>query len=163
MSHSLFAATFWLFASTLAAASAAAMERPPGEVARFALVIGYNLSDRKDAPALRYADDDAVATFRLLKEAGVDAQRQEVDGQGRGRARVDRARHQVRAAHVRVGTDLEALRHGVHPGGEAVDEGEGSDEDHAGEGDGPCGPSRSAVHPRGEPEDRPSHASLAPE
>lgn len=47
----------------------AAAER---EVVRFAIVIGNNLPESAEMPALRYADDDAVATHRLLREAGVE-------------------------------------------------------------------------------------------
>ena len=43
------------------------------EVARFAIVIGNNLPESSAVPALRYADDDAVATHRLLEEAGVES------------------------------------------------------------------------------------------
>ena len=39
--------------------------------ARFAIVIGQNASDRPQQPRLLYADDDAVATHRLLEQAGV--------------------------------------------------------------------------------------------
>jgi hypothetical protein len=42
------------------------------DVARFAVVIGNNVSDGETA-TLRYADDDAVATHRLLTDAGVDS------------------------------------------------------------------------------------------
>jgi hypothetical protein len=50
-------------------ASAAAEER----VARFAIVIGNNHSERTDTASLRYADDDAVAMHQLLAEAGVES------------------------------------------------------------------------------------------
>jgi hypothetical protein len=43
------------------------------DVARFAVVIGNNQPERRDGSVLRYADDDAVATHRLLVEAGVDS------------------------------------------------------------------------------------------
>lgn len=42
-------------------------------VARFAIVIGNNRADHESNPTLRYADDDAIATFELLEEAGVTA------------------------------------------------------------------------------------------
>ena len=42
-------------------------------VARFALVIGNDGAERGEGESLRYADDDAVATHRLLREAGVDS------------------------------------------------------------------------------------------
>ncbi|HEX6277921.1 MAG TPA: caspase family protein [Polyangiaceae bacterium] len=41
----------------------------PGPVERFAVVIGNNRGERADTK-LRYADDDALATHRLLVEAG---------------------------------------------------------------------------------------------
>lgn len=41
--------------------------------ARFALVLGNNRPEQADSASLRYADDDAVATDRLLREAGVDS------------------------------------------------------------------------------------------
>lgn len=40
------------------------------DVHRFAIVVGNNVSDSRDVPTLRYADDDAVATHLLLEEAG---------------------------------------------------------------------------------------------
>jgi hypothetical protein len=40
---------------------------------RFALVIGNNLPESSETPVLRYADDDALATHRLLLEAGVES------------------------------------------------------------------------------------------
>jgi outer membrane beta-barrel protein len=40
---------------------------------RFAIVIGNNRPERAGRPQLRYADDDAVATHRLLREAGVSS------------------------------------------------------------------------------------------
>lgn len=43
----------------------------PGEVERFALVVGNNRAETKANADLRYADDDAVATHRLLGDAGV--------------------------------------------------------------------------------------------
>ncbi len=39
--------------------------------ARFAIVIGQNISDKSAAPNLYYADDDAVATHRMFEEAGI--------------------------------------------------------------------------------------------
>ena len=50
------------------AGGASARSRP---VSRFAIVIGNNQPERADTPTLRYADDDAAATHRLLLEAGV--------------------------------------------------------------------------------------------
>jgi hypothetical protein len=41
--------------------------------ARFALVLGNNRPEQADSASLHYADDDAVATDRLLREAGVDS------------------------------------------------------------------------------------------
>lgn len=41
--------------------------------ARFAIVIGNNVPDSERASTLRYADDDAVATHRVLVAAGVDS------------------------------------------------------------------------------------------
>lgn len=38
---------------------------------RFAIVIGNNRPDKDDETRLRYADDDAISTHRLLLEAGV--------------------------------------------------------------------------------------------
>ena len=42
-------------------------------VERFALVVGNNRPLTSDGTTLHYADDDAVATHRLLLEAGVDS------------------------------------------------------------------------------------------
>jgi hypothetical protein len=42
-------------------------------VARFAVVIGNNVPDDGRVATLRYADDDAVATHRLLIDAGVES------------------------------------------------------------------------------------------
>jgi len=42
-------------------------------VARFAIVVGNNTSDSSRVKQLRYADDDAIATHRLLKQAGVES------------------------------------------------------------------------------------------
>jgi hypothetical protein len=44
-----------------------------GNVARFAVVIGNNVPDTGRVATLRYADDDAVATHRLLTDAGVES------------------------------------------------------------------------------------------
>ena len=41
---------------------------------RFAIVVGHNQPDDNTLPVLRYADDDAIATHRLLTEAGVSSQ-----------------------------------------------------------------------------------------
>jgi hypothetical protein len=53
------------------------LERPAGaaapEVARFAIVMGNNRGEAGNGAELRYADDDAVATHKLLQEAGVDS------------------------------------------------------------------------------------------
>jgi hypothetical protein len=51
---------------------AAAAAEP--EVARFAVVIGNNHAEGSSAQSLRYADDDAVATDRMLRDAGVHSQ-----------------------------------------------------------------------------------------
>lgn len=40
---------------------------------KVALVVGYNKSDTPDTPSLRYADDDAIATHRMLQSAGVQS------------------------------------------------------------------------------------------
>jgi len=45
----------------------------PRAVERFAIVIGNNHSRNSAGPVLRYADDDAVATHRLLQTAGVQS------------------------------------------------------------------------------------------
>ncbi len=45
----------------------------PGPVHRYALVVGSNTGEDVRAPALRYADDDAVAMHELLLEAGVES------------------------------------------------------------------------------------------
>lgn len=42
-------------------------------LARFAIVIGNDRGERGEGESLRYADDDAVATHRLLHQAGVDS------------------------------------------------------------------------------------------
>ncbi len=42
-------------------------------VKRFAIVVGHNQPDDPSLPVLRYADDDAIATYQLLREAGVSA------------------------------------------------------------------------------------------
>lgn len=39
--------------------------------ARFAVIVGNNVSDKAGTPKLRYADDDAIAIDKLLREAGV--------------------------------------------------------------------------------------------
>jgi hypothetical protein len=44
--------------------------RPPA-LARFAIVIGNNRPETDAVPTLRYADDDAASTHKLLLEAGV--------------------------------------------------------------------------------------------
>lgn len=51
----------------------AAAARPAAPVARFAIVIGNNQPDGNRAEPLRFADDDAVATHRLLMDAGVES------------------------------------------------------------------------------------------
>lgn len=61
---------FVVVVAAIAAWSGAARADAPR---RYAIVIGVNAPDRGDAPELRYADDDAVATHRLLTEAGVDS------------------------------------------------------------------------------------------
>ena len=58
-----------LLLSAMIARSAVAKQ----EVVRFAIVIGNNLPETSDTPPLRYADDDAVATHRLLVEAGIES------------------------------------------------------------------------------------------
>src|SRR5512144_2438135 len=40
---------------------------------RFAIVMGNNHAEHDTSRSLRYADDDAVATHRLLQQAGVDS------------------------------------------------------------------------------------------
>ncbi len=42
-------------------------------VARFAIVVGNNTSDNPRVKPLRFADDDAIATHRLLVQAGVES------------------------------------------------------------------------------------------
>jgi hypothetical protein len=42
-------------------------------LARFAIVIGNDRPERGEGEALRYADDDAVATHHLLRQAGVES------------------------------------------------------------------------------------------
>lgn len=61
-------ATSGILAALLAAAPGGA-----ADVARFALVVGHNASDDPKTQDLRYADDDAVATHRLLSTAGVES------------------------------------------------------------------------------------------
>lgn len=46
---------------------------PVEQVARFAIVVGNNRPETGRGEVLHYADDDAVATHRLLLEAGVDS------------------------------------------------------------------------------------------
>jgi hypothetical protein len=62
-----------LFSSVIFAPEVRAEQSPTPVVERFALVIANNRPPRADVEALRYADDDAVATHRLLLEAGVDS------------------------------------------------------------------------------------------
>jgi hypothetical protein len=52
--------------------SSAASAAPP-KVRRFALVIGNNQPLQPTTSKLRYADDDAVSTHRMLLDAGVDS------------------------------------------------------------------------------------------
>lgn len=59
-------------AAVLVPGAIARAQAVPDDVARFAIVIGNNVSDGETA-TLRYADDDAVATHRLLTDAGVDS------------------------------------------------------------------------------------------
>jgi hypothetical protein len=47
--------------------------RAQPDLARIAVVIGNNAPGDANRPVLRYADDDAVATHRLLRQAGVDS------------------------------------------------------------------------------------------
>jgi hypothetical protein len=68
MKKALFALMLAL-AGTLARAAIAA----GSPTARFAIVIGNDAPERSDGEALRYADDDAVATHRLFRQAGVDS------------------------------------------------------------------------------------------
>jgi hypothetical protein len=57
---------------TLGALSARAVAGPePQSAVRFAIVIGNNQPESERAGILRFADDDALATHRLLVEAGV--------------------------------------------------------------------------------------------
>ena len=58
---------------TLAVLAQGGGDHPPDEVARFALVVGHNGTDDPKVAPLRYADDDALATFRLLQQADVQA------------------------------------------------------------------------------------------
>jgi hypothetical protein len=53
------------------AADAAPARAGAAPARRFAIVIGNNTSERADTRDLRYADDDAVAMHRLLRQAGV--------------------------------------------------------------------------------------------
>ncbi len=70
------------FSLALASVNASALAAPPGPapikggtqaVQRFAVVIGNNSPFGAPRGMLRYADDDAAATHRLLLEAGVDS------------------------------------------------------------------------------------------
>ena len=58
-----------LAGTTLASRAHAAMPK----TRRFALVIGNNQPVQPTSSKLRYADDDAVATHRMLREAGVES------------------------------------------------------------------------------------------
>jgi hypothetical protein len=58
--------------AVLAPGALARAQAMTDDVARFAIVIGNNVSDGNTA-TLRYADDDAVATHRLLTDAGVSS------------------------------------------------------------------------------------------
>jgi caspase domain-containing protein len=60
-------------AQMLAETPGGATPRPAATVSRFAIVIGNNRPETGRAETLRYADDDALATHRLLLEAGVDS------------------------------------------------------------------------------------------
>jgi hypothetical protein len=65
-----------VFAMMTALFGAAAVSPPTAaakEPAQFAIVIGVNVSDSPGVSTLRYADDDAVATHRLLVQAGVES------------------------------------------------------------------------------------------
>ncbi|HET6344648.1 MAG TPA: caspase family protein, partial [Myxococcota bacterium] len=67
---------FALFALTglrQAAAGTSSLPARAAPPAQFALVVGYNGTQNPAAAPLRYADDDAVSTHRLLQEAGVQA------------------------------------------------------------------------------------------
>lgn len=64
--------------SVAVAIALAALIPSPGaaadpEAARFAIVIGNNQAYDPNVVPLRYADDDALATYLLLREAGVEA------------------------------------------------------------------------------------------
>jgi len=65
----------WLVALALAFALLAARSAhaSPAQVRRFALVIGNNRPESSSAGVLRFADDDAVATHRLLSDAHVQS------------------------------------------------------------------------------------------
>ena len=63
---------FWVVFSLLAIHVQVASAKAP-VVERFALVVGNNRPLTSDGTTLHYADDDAVATHRLLLEAGVDS------------------------------------------------------------------------------------------
>lgn len=63
---------FWLVFSLLLVREQLAWAKAPA-VERFALVVGNNRPLTAEGTTLHYADDDAVATHRLLLEAGVDS------------------------------------------------------------------------------------------
>jgi hypothetical protein len=50
-----------------------AAARAQQDVARFAIVVGNDRPEHADGQILRYADDDAIATHRLLRQAGVQS------------------------------------------------------------------------------------------
>jgi len=62
-----------IFMLCATAPSAWASSPDKREVTRFAIVIGNNQPENPDEGTLRFADDDAVATYRLLLQAGVNA------------------------------------------------------------------------------------------
>ena len=55
---------------TLLIPAVARAEPPP---ALFGLAVGYNLSPNKRLPRLKYADDDAIRNFLLLRTLGAQA------------------------------------------------------------------------------------------
>jgi len=63
----------WVLACLLGGAVPRPAEAQSSDVARFAIVIGNNRPEKPGGSMLRYADDDAVATHRLLVQAGVDS------------------------------------------------------------------------------------------
>ena len=63
----------WALACLLGGAVPRPAEAQTGNVERFAIVIGNNKPEKLGSAVLRYADDDAVATHRLLVQAGVDS------------------------------------------------------------------------------------------